>query len=193
VSFTRSGNATIHSGFLHATFTLLFDRRYGILQILKDHHVESTSALYIIGHGQGAAMATLVHAFLFNALSVAESSPEDPLGLKGERYRLKSYAFAEPKPGNYPFAAEFARYTQGPDTAIVINNDIDPVPKVPMTMQTTADLETDFHGKFLVANVVRSLGASAKRFEARFRAFVSPLRDAAQWGTPITTTGLSCT
>jgi hypothetical protein len=174
VSFTHSGNATIHSGFLHATFTLLFDRRYGILQILKDHHVESTSTLYIIGHSQGAAMATLVHAFLFNALSVAESSPDDPLGLKGERYRLKSYAFAQPKPGNYPFAAEFARYTQGPDTAIVINNDIDPVPKVPMTMQSTADLETDFHGRFLVANVVRSLGGISKALRSTISGVCEP-------------------
>jgi hypothetical protein len=162
VSFANDKQATIHSGFLHATFTLLFDRRYGILQALNDQNVEPSSALYIVGHSQGAAMATLVHAFLFNAMNAAESGSTDPLSLKGKRYRLKSYAFAQPKPGNYPFAAEFARYTQGPDSAIVINNDIDPVPKVPMTMQSTADLETDFHGRFLLASIVRSLGGVSK-------------------------------
>jgi hypothetical protein len=174
VSFTRNGNATIHSGFLHATFTLLFDRRYGILQILKDRQVEPASMLYIVGHSQGAAMATLVHAFLFNALDNAETSPNDPLGLKGARYRLKSYAFAQPKPGNYPFAAEFARYTQTLDTAIVINNDIDPVPKVPMTMQSTADLETDFHGRFLVANVIRSVGGVGKALRSAISELCEP-------------------
>lgn len=165
VSFADSNAASIHSGFAHATFTLLLDRRYGILQALNDMRVPPDSQLYIVGHSQGAAMATLVHAFMYHAMRDADSGRGDPLALGGKRYRLKSYAFAQPKPGNYSFASEFAGATQLTDNAIVVNNDYDPVPKVPLTLETMEDLAIDFHGRFLVARVVRSsasLGAAVR-------------------------------
>jgi hypothetical protein len=161
VSFARAPNATVHSGFAHATFTLLLDRRYGILPVIE-REVPPGSVLYIVGHSQGAAMVTLVHAFLFYGMSDAESSGKDPLGLKGKRWRLKSYGFAQPKPGNYTFSADFASYTQVPDTAIVINNDLDAVPQLPLTLQSTADLEGDFHGKFILARVVYGVSAGGR-------------------------------
>jgi len=161
VSFARAGKATVHSGFAHATFTLLLDQRYGILPVLE-REVPPGSTLYVVGHSQGAAMATLVHAFLFNGMRDAEVSGSDPLGLRNRRYRLKSYAFAQPKPGNYAFSADFASYTQRPDTAIVINNDLDPVPQLPLTLQSTADLEGDFQGKFILARVVYGVSACGK-------------------------------
>jgi len=162
VSFSQTRDASLHGGFAHASFTLLLDRRYGILQTLSDQHVPAGSVLYIVGHSQGAAMATLVHAFLFNALYQAETGPGDPLGLRGARYRLKSYAFAQPKPGNYPFAAEFSRYTQRPDNALVINNHIDPVPQVPLTLQSTGDLESDFVGHTFTARLLRFVSGAGK-------------------------------
>jgi hypothetical protein len=161
-SFARNASAQVHGGFAHATFTLLLDRRYGVLQALKDSAVPPSSELYIVGHSQGAAMATLVHAFLLTSMFEADTTVLDPLALRGQDYRLKSYAIAQPKPGNYPFAAEFAEYTQASDTAIVINNSIDPVPQVPLTLEATADLETDFHGRFLLAQVLRSLSWPGK-------------------------------
>jgi lipase (class 3) len=164
VSFARDGNATVHSGFAHAAFTLLLDRRYGVLPVITDpkNGVPPGSVLYIVGHSQGAAMVTLAHAFLFTAMRDAETSGQDPLGLRGMGYRLKSYGFAQPKPGNYSFSAEFASYTQGPDNAIVINNDLDPVPQVPFTLQSTADLAMDFHGRFLLARAVSAISAPGK-------------------------------
>jgi pimeloyl-ACP methyl ester carboxylesterase len=162
ISFSREEDTSLHGGFAHATFVLMLDQRYGVLQALKGHHVPDGAAIYIVGHSQGAAMATMAHAFLFNAMVVAEGGDSDPLELKSANYKLKSYAFAQPKPGNYPFAAEFASYTQGPDSAIVINNDIDPVPKVPLTLESTADMETDFHGKFLLARALRLIGSVGK-------------------------------
>jgi len=173
VSYSQNGAAQLHGGFAHAVFTLLLDRRYGVLEILKEHQVAPESMLYVVGHSQGAAMATIVHAFFVNAMSAAEAGPEDPLGLRGSRYRLKSYAFAQPKPGNYAFAAEFAGYTQRPDNALVVNNHIDPVPKVPMTLESTADLDTDFHGHLLVARIVHSLGWPGKML----RSVVSGIAD----------------
>ncbi|MGH8259000.1 MAG: hypothetical protein ACREUG_04850, partial [Steroidobacteraceae bacterium] len=48
--------------------------------------------------------------------------------------------------------------------AIVINNDLDPVPQLPLTIQSMADLEADFHGKFLIARAVYAIGATGKWF-----------------------------
>jgi lipase (class 3) len=165
-SFALHDSVQLHSGFAHATFTLLLDRRYGVLPRLRDHQVPPSSELYIAGHSQGAAMATLVHAFLCTCMMQADTSSEDPLALRGLGYRLKSYAIAQPKPGNYAFSAQFAQYTQAPDIAIVINNSIDPVPQVPMTLEATADLATDFHGRFLLATILRSLSWPGKAMRA---------------------------
>lgn len=145
VQFSDLDNATLHSGFVHATFTLLLDDRYGVLRILNDKAIPANAKLYVIGHSQGAAMATVAHAFLHYALRNDNTSNE-VFGLKGRQYKLKSYLFAQPKPGNYAFSADFSRITQGSDNAIVINNHIDPVPKVPLTLQATGDLDDDFRG-----------------------------------------------
>lgn len=165
VAFAKSENATLHSGFAHATYTLLFDLRYGVLPALMRERVPEKSILYIVGHSQGAAMVTLAHAFLFRAMQSAELGDKDPLHLKGARYRLKSYAIAQPKPGNYAFAADFASYTQSADNAIVINNDIDPVPKVPLTFEAVEDLATDFSSISTSGRIVRfvaGLGAGTR-------------------------------
>ena len=138
VSFADSATATLHSGFTHATFTVMLDDRYGVLRVLHDQGIPANSRLYIVGHSQGAAMATIAHAFLHYAMRNDDAS-EDRFGLKDKRYKLKSYAFAQPKPGNFGFTADFARFTQEDDNALVINNDIDPVPKVPLTLQATGN------------------------------------------------------
>lgn len=145
VSFASFNGASLHSGFAHATFSVLLDDRYGVLRVLHDRHVPQNAPLYIVGHSQGASMATLTHAFLHYAMKNAALS-NDPFNLYGKNYKLKSYVFAQPKPGNYEFAADFASITQGLDNAIVINNDIDPVPQVPLTMQDLGDLDGDLPG-----------------------------------------------
>ena len=153
VSFADFDGAALHSGFTHATFTLLLDKRYGILAELERRNLAANSRLYIVGHSQGAAMATLTHAFLHYAMRHDnESAPV--LGLNNKNFKLKSYAIAQPKPGNYAFAADFASITQQTDNAIVINNHIDPVPKVPLTLEGSGDLEDDFRGSSFA---VRSL------------------------------------
>jgi hypothetical protein len=184
VSFALNDSAQLHGGFADATFTLLLDSRYGILQQLREQRVPASSQLFIVGHSQGAAMATLVHAFLFTSMTQADTSAEDPLQLRGQGYQLKSYAIAQPKPGNYAFSAEFAKYTQVPDSAIVINNTIDPVPQVPLTLEATADLETDFRGRFLLARIIRSLswpGAALRSSVSRVLDWITRKR-AEQYG-----------
>ena len=134
IRFARSDQAEVHSGFAHGAFHILFDERYGVLAELARQKVEDGARLFIVGHSQGAAMATLVHAFLEHAMRTPSS---DPFLIKGRDWRLKSYAYAQPKPGNAAFAADFAGYTQPPrGTAVVINNDLDPVTQVPLTVQS---------------------------------------------------------
>jgi len=71
MSFSDSSLATIHSGFAHAAFTTLLDLRYCILPVLANK-VSAQSDLFVVGHSQGAAMATLVHAFLHHAMRDAD-------------------------------------------------------------------------------------------------------------------------
>jgi len=82
--------AEVHTGFAYATFSMLFDAKYGILKTLLDQHVPPGSILFITGHSQGAAMPTLVHAFFYYAMR------EEKYGLTKGQYVLKSYVFAQP-------------------------------------------------------------------------------------------------
>jgi hypothetical protein len=94
-------------------------------------YVPPGSRLLITGHSQGAAIATLVHAFLHYAIV----DPTDHFGLRGSGFTLKSYVFAQPKPGNWQFAMDFARIAGGRGTAFVINNNWDWVPQTPLSME----------------------------------------------------------
>jgi hypothetical protein len=157
VSFASFNDASLHSGFAHATFSLLLDNRYGILRVLNDTPVPANARLYIVGHSQGASMATLTHAFLHYAMQNATAT-NNIFGLYGKNYKLKSYVYAQPKPGNFAFSADFANITQRLDNAIVINNDIDPVPQVPLTLQDIGDIDGDLPGTSLPVRMLHYIG-----------------------------------
>lgn len=118
--------AETHLGWTYAMTELMFNARYGILNVLRDK-VPPNSRLLITGHSQGAAIATLVHAFLHYAIAGNE------FGLGNSGYTLKSYVFAQPKPGNWQFAMDFARIAGG--EAFVVNNDRDWVPQTPLSIE----------------------------------------------------------
>ncbi|WP_371368696.1 hypothetical protein ACA097_04175 [Pseudomonas sp. QL9] len=153
---TDHPGAAVHSGFAHATFSTLLDLRFGILPVLEKL-VPPGADVYVIGHSQGAGIATLVHAALHYGMLAGDVRGDNALGLKGKRYRLKSYQFAQPKPGDMGFSASFARITQATDNAFVINNDLDPIVQVPLTLQTVGDLSTDFRTQSLLARAVRGI------------------------------------
>ena len=124
-----------HLGFTYAMAAVMFNEddssgraRAGILQILRDR-VPAGSRILVTGHSQGAAVATLVHAFLHYALV----DEHDKFAIARKGFTLKSYVFAQPKPGNWQFAMDFARIANG--QAFVINNDRDWVPQVPLSIQ----------------------------------------------------------
>ena len=153
VRFAKEPYAAIHSGFAHGAFSMLLDEKYGIVPVVLEK-VPKGSRLFITGHSQGAALATLVHAFLHHAQSGADDS--DVFKLREAAYPLKSYVYAQPKPGDSVFAADFAHFTQRDDSAIVINNVIDPVPMVPLAIQSIHDVTADLPQKSLWIKALQS-------------------------------------
>ncbi len=139
IRFGMTSSAEVHAGFAYATFSLLFDHDFGALHELLN--LPQGAQLYIVGHSQGAAMATLTQALLYFGM-------EDHLaGLSEGQFQLKSYVFAQPKPGNVDFANDFMYVTNWHGNAIVINNDLDPITRVPFTFELTSDWSYDIGGK----------------------------------------------
>jgi hypothetical protein len=138
IELSENIKSTVHIGFAYGLIDILFHKKdadgnsgglLGVLQKLPDD-----SEIYITGHSQGAAIATLLHAFLHNR--AADKNKYYGLGTK--RFKLRSYVFAQPKPGDWQFAMDFSRglYAGGNDEfAYVINNANDVVPQVPFTIQ----------------------------------------------------------
>jgi hypothetical protein len=152
------------------------------LRQLAAPHVPAGSRIYIVGHSQGAAAATLVHAFLHYA---AQSGAGDDLfSLEKKRFALKSYAFAQPKPGNQDFAADFASYTQQDDSAIVVNNNIDPIPQAPMTLQSLGDIVSDLPNRSSLIKVLACLASFSNGSIRLAGRLVEPIvrKDAAGYG-----------
>ena len=119
-----------HLGFTYGMAVLMFAGDTGILRVLHDR-VPAGSKLLITGHSQGAAIATLTHAFLHYAIN----DPGDRYGLGKSGYSLKSYMFAQPKPGNWQFALDFARIAASHGTAFTVNNSRDWVTQVPLSIE----------------------------------------------------------
>ena len=87
VVFAATPEAEVHLGFAYAAFTILFDKERGILAQLKGSKIPENAKLLITGHSQGAAIATLVHSFLYYALS----DPADRYGIGKKKILIKSY------------------------------------------------------------------------------------------------------
>ncbi|QSA97798.1 hypothetical protein [Methylococcus sp. EFPC2] len=121
-----TSGAEAHLGFSYGMAVLMFHKELGILRKLKEL-VSAGSRVYITGHSQGAALATLTHSFLHYAM-------RDPTyGLQG--FGLKSYLFAQPKPGNWQYSMDFAKIAANRGLSYVVNNALDWVPQLPITVE----------------------------------------------------------
>jgi Lipase (class 3) len=176
LSFTlaETPQAETHLGWTYAMAELMFNADFGILKALHAGLIPKGSRVLITGHSQGAAVATLVHAFLHYAIS----DPSDKFGLRDSGYTLKSYVFAQPKPGNWQFAMDFARIAASRGTAFVINNNKDWVPQVPLSIEFVdepgADLLVQLAKPPGLEGVVSSmLATGAIGFAEGSRAFIS--------------------
>lgn len=156
--------AETHLGFTYAMAVLMFAGDTGILRTLHDH-VPAGSKLLIAGHSQGAAVATLTHAFLHYAIN----DPGDRYRLRNSGYSLKSYVFAQPKPGNWQFALDFARIAGTRGTAFTIDNSRDWVTQVPLSIEFLDEPGSDF---------VNAMNASAAppQMKLAYRIFTDAVR-----------------
>ncbi len=127
-----------HLGFTYGLAALLFARDKGILAELA-LHVPQGSKIYITGHSQGAAIAALLHAFLHYAIN----DPADRYHLANQSYSLKSYFFAQPKPGNWQFGMDFASVASSHGTSFTVNNASDWVTQVPLAVEFLDEPSSD--------------------------------------------------
>ena len=161
LSFRLAGNdrAESHLGFTYGLAVLLFANEHGILSSLKTH-VPAGSKLLITGHSQGAAVATLLHAFLHYAIN----DPDDRYGLRDRGHSLKSYVFAQPKPGNVAFAMDFARIAASQGTAFTINNSRDFVTEVPLSLESLEEPGDDLMAQLDAGHASIALKGAFKLF-----------------------------
>ncbi len=129
--FAADPLAAVHLGFALGTLYTLLDVEVGILPILLEQ-VPAGSEVFIAGHSQGAAEATLVRSYL--AYPNLLTSVLD--------YTYKTYAFAQPKPGNDHYGWDFDAVAANPGFAFRVTNDQDWVPQVPFTLELPWDINT---------------------------------------------------
>lgn len=122
--------AGVHLGFALASLVILWDLTDGVLKRLPSL-VPPGSEVYIAGHSQGAAIATLIRSYLAHT-----AAPPVP----GCTY--KTYTFALPKPGNARYADEFNAEFVNPGMAYRVTNSLDWVPQSPLTLESFTDVNT---------------------------------------------------
>lgn len=125
--FAADPRAGVHLGFALATILLLNDPVNGIIARVRNQ-IPAGSNVYITGHSQGAAMATLLRSFFHYSGRLENCS-------------IKTYVFAQPKPGNVHYAEDFESLFCGPAMAYRVTNTLDWVPEVPFTLQSPEDVD----------------------------------------------------
>jgi Lipase (class 3) len=162
--FAADPDAGVHLGFALGTLLLLNDSTNGILAQLAEHGVAAGSDLYITGHSQGAAMATLLRSYL-------EHTGGTPTNCS-----IKTYVFAQPKPGNPHYAADFEGRFCDSQMAFRVTNVLDWVPQVPFTLQLPDDIDKPnplsviTSPSLLIALITKAVAEAQAYVEAHSRA-----------------------
>jgi hypothetical protein len=125
--------AAVHLGFTLALFILLFDPTDGILVNLPAN-TGTQADIFVAGHSQGAAIATLLRSFL-NYSDILQK-------VFGRQYNYKTYVFAQPKPGNDHYGYDFETIVTPSEMGFTVNNTQDWVPQVPLTFELLGDINT---------------------------------------------------
>ena len=171
----------VHAGFAYGLAVILFDRQFGLIKALQD--LPEGSRLYVTGHSQGAGIATLLHSFLHYACADRRAAigEEDEtnyrdcsrFGLEKKNFSIKSYVFAQPKPGNWRYAMDFAQSIGNGGLSYTIDNYDDPVAQTPLAFQLLSDSLTrqevdalvSKHHRFL--NFLMALAGAFRRAVSR--------------------------
>jgi hypothetical protein len=166
--FAPVEDGAIHLGFTWGAAILTFHKEKGILRELLN--IPNNSEIYITGHSQGAAIATLLHALLYYA---GQAGTDTPFGvaMRAKQLSFKSYVFAQPKPANWQFCQDFAQIAGNQGWAICLNNSRDWVPQVPFAFGLIDDITANpipafldskgFWGK-LAAGLLIKIGQSLR-------------------------------
>ncbi len=153
--FAADPKAGVHAGFALGALLLLEFPVVGILAQIKAR-VPRGSKIYIAGHSQGAAVATLLRSYL-------HYGPHRP----AKNFSYKTYVFAQPKPGNDHYASDFGSQFSNNGLAYRLTNSLDWVPQVPFTIEVPSDLNTPNPLTTVVAlnaSAVNGLQASRNQF-----------------------------
>ncbi len=127
-AFAADPKAGVHLGFAVATLLVAELPLIGILDVLKLNGVGPGAQVFVTGHSQGAAMATLLRSYLQYSANA----------LPGVSY--KTYVYAQPKPGNDHYAADFENRFSNPGYGFRVTNSLDWVPQVPFTLEFLGDV-----------------------------------------------------
>jgi hypothetical protein len=120
--------AGVHLGFALAAFTLLYDPASGILVKLLEN-VPAGNDVFITGHSQGAAVATILRSYL----NYSDFQ-------KVVNYDYKTYLFSQPKPGNDHYANDYDLVACQSGLGFTLTNTQDWVPQVPLTFELPGDV-----------------------------------------------------
>jgi len=125
--FSDDAEAGVHLGFALGALILLQDPLNGILAKLAGLGIGAGTDVYVTGHSQGAAIATLIRSHLHYA--------------GGTGFSYKTYVFAQPRPGNDHYAEDFELKFSYPGLAFRVTNTLDWVTQVPLTLQLVSDVD----------------------------------------------------
>lgn len=155
--------ATVHIGILVA-LGLISDE---LLAQINKQYADGVRDFIILGHSQGSGIAFLATSYI-RYLQKDGKLPAD--------FKLKTYCIAAPKVGNLDFAYDYEKLNS--NWSITVNNVIDWVPYIGITMQTSQDFPkiSPFHD---VKGFLKDVNyAPGDKFDEGYKKFVNVVPDA---------------
>lgn len=154
-------NAGVHLGFTLAMLILLYDPEKGILWKLLEN-VPQGANVFVAGHSQGAAIATLLRSCL-SYLTLLDTVQ------LGSFYNYKTYVFAQPKPGNDLYGIDYDAVSSDSGLGFTVTNSQDWVPQVPFTLELLSDINTpnpisvELGGHLLTTVALKGIGLEVNK------------------------------
>ncbi len=121
--------SAVHIGFALTAISCV--ENSNLLESLQNAIGGKKCELFITGHSQGAAVATLFRSLL----------EYNDMQFHLEQSVIKSYVFAQPKPGNDYYAYDLGMMCANEGMFYTLNSSLDFVPQVPLTIQSLLNVD----------------------------------------------------